>query len=283
MLNQGNNNMIKPLLLGAASALMLLSSNIAFADHHGSAKAAIEKAVKNSDVRTARDMERDQFRNPTETLMFFGIKPNMTIAEVGPGSGWYTRILAPLVAEKGKYIALNGAPAQGERYERGMQWRESFIDRESGLFGTHAIARFLNQSVPFAAPNSVDAVLVFRGMHGRIARGGAKELLAESFATLKPGGVLGIVQHRERPDSDNDATKNMRGYVKESLMIEMAEAAGFVLEAKSEINANPKDTAEWERGVWALQASSPIAEKSEQNQKIGESDRMTLKFVKPAA
>ena len=244
--------MIKPLLLGAASALMLLSSNIAFADHHGSAKAAIEKAVKNSDVRTARDMERDQFRNPTETLMFFGIKPNMTIAEVGPGSGWYTRILAPLVAEKGKYIALNGAPAQGERYERGMQWRESFIDRESGLFGTHAIARFLNQSVPFAAPNSVDA-------------------------------VLGIVQHRERPDSDNDATKNMRGYVKESLMIEMAEAAGFVLEAKSEINANPKDTAEWERGVWALQASSPIAEKSEQNQKIGESDRMTLKFVKPAA
>lgn len=274
--------MLKPMMISAASAVLLLSASFAQADHHASAKMAIEKAVNNNAFRTDLDKERDQFRHPAETLMFFGIKPNMTVAEVGPSSGWYTRILAPLTAKEGKYIALNGLPSPGERYERNMQWRESFIDHESGLFGDNARARFLGQAVPFAAPDSVDAVLVIRGMHGRIAYGGAKELLEESYKALKPGGVLGIVQHREKEDRDTDPTKNMRGYVKQSFIIDMAEAAGFTLEASSEINANPKDTTQWERGVWTLQAGTPIAEKSAQNQEIGESDRMTLKFVKPA-
>lgn len=274
--------MLKPFMLSAAGALLLLSASVVQADHHADTKAAIEKAVNDNAFRTDRDKDRDQFRNPAETLMFFGIKPNMTVAEVGPGGGWYTRILAPLTAENGKYIGLNGVPAAGERYERGMQWRESFIDHDSGLFGDNASARFLGNAVPFTAPNSVDAVLVIRGMHGRIARGGAKELLEEAFTVLKPGGVLGIVQHREKEDFNTDPTKTMRGYVKQSFIVDMVEAAGFKLEASSEINANPKDTTNWERGVWALQASTPIAEKSEQNQEIGESDRMTLKFVKPA-
>ncbi|MBT1450287.1 hypothetical protein KJ365_05290 [Glaciecola sp. XM2] len=274
--------MIKPLIITAASALLLLSAAATNAHNHGGAKAAIEKAVNNSEIRSELDMERDQYRNPTETLTFFGIKPDMTVAEVGPGGGWYTRILAPLLAENGKYIALNNYPAPGERFERGMQWRESFIDHESGMFGANATARFLDQDVPFAAPNSVDAVLVFRGMHGRIARGGANELIAEAFSVLKPGGVLGIVQHREREDFDTDPTTTMRGYVKQSFIVDMVTKAGFELEAASEINANPKDTADWERGVWALQAGRPLAEKDEQFREIGESDRMTLKFVKPA-
>ncbi len=274
--------MLKPLMFSAVGALLMLSASVVQADHHAGAKVAIEKAVNNNAFRTERDKERDQFRNPVDTLNFFGIKPSMTVAEVGPSSGWYTRILAPLTAENGKYIGLNGVPAAGDRYERGMQWRESFIDYDSGLFGDNASARFLGNSVPFAAPNSVDAVLVIRGMHGRIARGGAKELLAEAFTALKPGGVLGIVQHRENEDVDTDPTKIIRGYVKQSFIIDMVEAAGFKLEASSEINANPKDTKNWERGVWSLQAGTPIAEKSKQNQEIGESDRMTLKFVKPA-
>jgi predicted methyltransferase len=274
--------MVKPLMLGAASALILLVSNVAIAEHHADAKSAIETAVSDKTFRTEKDMERDQFRNPVDTLMFFGIKPNMTVAEVGPGGGWYTKILAPLLADEGKYIALNGAPSPGERFERGMQWRESFINHESGMFGKRAVARFLNESVPFAAPNSVDAVLVIRGMHGRIARGGAKELLEEAFTVLKPGGVLGIVQHREVETKDTDPTTKMRGYVKQSFITKLVEDAGFVLEASSEINANPKDTAGWERGVWELQAGTPIAEKNANNQEIGESDRMTLKFVKPA-
>jgi predicted methyltransferase len=163
-----------------------------------------------------------------------------------------------------------------------MQWRETFIDHDSGLFGKKATARYIGQTVPFAAPNSVDAMLIFRGMHGYIRRGGVNELLAEALTTLKPGGVLGIVQHREPEDFDNDPTAKIRGYIKQSYMVDLVTNAGFELAATSEINANAKDPANWEGGVWDLQASKPIAEKDEKFREIGESDRMTLKFVKPA-
>jgi len=283
--------MIKPLILGAASAFFLLSATTAQAGHHEkgevesnmhSAKASIEKAVSNNVLRSERDMERDQYRNPVATLNFFGVQPNMTVAELGPSSGWYTRILAPLTAENGKYIALNGSPTPGNRYERGMQWRESFIKHDSDMFGENAVARYIGQTVPFAAPNSVDAVLIFRGMHGQISRGDVDGLLAEVLETLKPGGVLGIVQHRGREDFDTDPKTIMRGYVKQSYIVDLIKNAGFELAASSEINANTKDPADWENGVWALQASKPIAEKDQKFREIGESDRMTLKFVKPA-
>lgn len=274
-------------MLSAASAFLLLTTTAVQAGHHEkgemkSAKAAIEKAVSDTTIRSARDMERDQYRNPVETLDFFGVEPTMTVVELGPGGGWYTRILAPLTAKHGKYIAINNSPAPGERYERSMQWRETFIKHDSGMFGANASARYIGQTVPFAAPNSVDTVLIFRGMHGQIGRGDVNGLLAEVLASLKPGGVLGIVQHREREDFDTDPKTTMRGYVKQSYIIDLVEKAGFELAASSEINANPKDPADWERGVWALQASKPIAEKDEKFREIGESDRMTLKFVKPA-
>ncbi|WP_395344154.1 class I SAM-dependent methyltransferase [Ningiella sp. W23] len=283
--------MLKPLLLSTTSALILLASAYVQADHHGSknadgdmlsGKAAIEKAVNDNSFRTDLDKERDQYRNPVETLAFFGIEPNMTVAELGPSSGWYTRILAPLTAEHGKYIGVNGSPnPESDRYERQMQWRESFIDHTSGLFGHNAAARYTGQTVPFAAPNSVDAMLIIRGMHGQIGRGTADALLPEVLTVLKPGGVLGIVQHREREDFDTDPTTTMRGYVKQSYVIELLENAGFELVDTSEINANPKDTADWERGVWSLQAGTPLDEKDPKFREIGESDRMTLKFIKP--
>jgi predicted methyltransferase len=284
--------MMKPLILGAASAIFLLTATAVEAGHHEkdgmaskmlSAEAAIEKAVNDNPLRSELDMERDQFRNPAATLNFFGIKADMTLVELGPSSGWYTRILAPLTADNGKYIALNNSPTVGtDRYERGMQWRETFIKQDSGMFGPNATARYAGQKVPFAAPNSVDAALIFRGMHGMIAYGDANGLLTEVFETMKPGGVLGIVQHREREDFDTDPAKTMRGYVKQSYIVDLAEKAGFELAASSEINANAKDPADWGKGVWALQSGKPIAEKDEKFRKIGESDRMTLKFVKPA-
>lgn len=281
--------MIKPLILGAASAVFLFSTTTALAGHHEkgeavstmlSSKAAIEKAVNNK-FRTERDKERDQYRNPAATLEFFGVQPNMTLAELGPSSGWYTRILAPLTAEEGKYIALNGSPTPGKRYEGGMQWRETFITLDTGMFGHNATARYIGQTVPFAAPNSVDTVLIFRGMHGQIGRGDVNGLLAEVLETLKPGGVLGIVQHRGPEDFDTDPKTTMRGYVKQSYIVDLVTKAGFELAATSEINANPKDPADWENGVWALQAGKPIAEKDPKFREIGESDRMTLKFIKP--
>lgn len=284
--------MMKSLILGAASAACLLSATAVQAGHHekgemaGKAsygKSTVERAVSDNKYRTELDMERDQYRNPAATLNFFGIKPDMTLVELGPSSGWYTRILAPLVSDDGKYIALNNSPTPGtDRYESGMKWRETFIDHDSGMFGHNATARYAGQKVPYAAPNSVDAALIFRGMHGLIAYGDVNGLLAEVFTTLKPGGVLGIVQHREREKSDNDPAKKMRGYVKQSYIIDLAEKAGFELAGSSEINANKKDPADWEKGVWTLQAGKPIAEKDKKFRKIGESDRMTLKFVKPA-
>jgi len=125
-------------------------------------------------------------------------------------------------------------------------------------------------------------MLIFRGMHGQIGGGDVNGLLAEVLSSLKPGGVLGIVQHREREDFDTDPVTTMRGYVKQSYIVELVTNAGFELAASSEINANAKDTADWERGVWTLQAGRPLAEKDEKFREIGESDRMTLKFVKPA-
>lgn len=283
--------MMKPFILGAVSAVFLLTATAVEAGHHEknempgkmlSAEAAIEKAVSDNPLRSQLDMERDQFRNPAATLNFFGITSDMTLVELGPSSGWYTRILAPLTADNGKYIALNNSPSVGtDRYERGMQWRETFIKHDSGMFGHNATARYAGQTVPFAAPNSVDAVLIFRGMHGQIAYGDVNGLLAEVFETMKPGGVLGIVQHREREDFDTDPAKTMRGYVKQSYIVDLVKKAGFELAASSEINANAKDPADWEKGVWALQSSKPIAEKDEKFREIGESDRMTLKFVKP--
>jgi predicted methyltransferase len=282
--------MMKSLILGATSAILIASAGTpAQADHHAegekamqSAKAMIEKAVKDNAFRDALDMERDQYRNPIETLDFFGIKPTDTLVEVGPGGGWYTKILAPLVAEKGKYIAVNGMPTPGtDRYTRSMQWRETFID-DSGKFGKNASARYVGGPVPYTVPDSVDSALIFRGMHGQLAYGNPEALLAELYTTLKPGGVLGIVQHREREDVDTDPRKKMRGYVKQSYIIDLVEKAGFELAGTSEINANPKDPADWEKGVWTLQAGTPIAKKDKKFREIGESDRMTLKFVKPA-
>ncbi|MFT5995370.1 MAG: putative methyltransferase, partial [Glaciecola sp.] len=267
--------MIKSTILGVASAFFLLTATaVQAADHHQkgevestmatTAKASIEKAVSDNALRTILDMERDPFRNPATTLNFFGVKPDMTIAELGPSSGWYTRILAPLTAQNGKYIALNNSPTAGsDRYERNMQWRETFINRDSGMFGHNAVARYISQKVPFAAPNSVDAVLIFRGMHGQIAYGDVTGLLAEVLETLKVGGVLGIVQHRERENVDTDPATTMRGYVKQSYIVDLVEKAGFELAATSEINANAKDPADWEKGVWTLQAGKPMAEKDE--------------------
>ncbi|MEM7568979.1 MAG: hypothetical protein AAF337_04215 [Pseudomonadota bacterium] len=284
--------MIKALLVPAISAAALALAAPALAGHHeegekaasmGDAKAMIEKAVNDNAYRSDKNKARDKYRHPVETLDFFGITPDMTLVEVGPGGGWYTEILAPLVADKGKYIALANAPEAGSRrYEQMMKWRENYID-DSGKFGKDAVARFAGQAVPFAAPNSVDAALIFRGMHGMIFYGDPKGTLAELFASLKPGGTLGIVQHRAKADDDNFPNLKMRGYVQEDYIIALVESAGFKLEAKSEINANKKDPANWEAGVWTLPPTLTTKKDDKKYLKIGESDRMTLKFVKPAS
>lgn len=222
--------------------------------------------------RTPANVARDRYRNPGPTLTFFGVKPTDTVVELIPGGGWYTEILAPYLAAKGTLYAAQPAG-------------RSFDALKTKLAAAPAYSKV--KLVPLQgsgiAPNSVDAVLTFRNLHNLVMRGDGSEakLLAEVFAMLKPGGTLGIVDHRLPEDRDAAAEKTS-GYLKTSTVRRVVEAAGFTLAAASEINANPKDTADYPKGVWTLPPNYAEGEADRAKYAaIGESDRMTLKFVKP--
>jgi predicted methyltransferase len=233
-------------------------------------------------TRTPANVARDVYRHPYETLTFFGIKPTMTVVELSPGGGWYTEILAPYLREQGKYIGA-GAPIDPVK-RTGMAFKNK-LDSNLAIYDKALIGVFNPPSTYAIAPaGSADMVLTFRNIHNWMGAGDA-ELVAvfqKMYEVLKPGGVLGVVEHRLPEQATQDATAST-GYVKQSYVIGIAEKAGFKLAAKSEINANPKDKADHKKGVWALPPT--YANKDEDRasyQAIGESDRMTLKFIKPA-
>ncbi len=267
------------LLTATASIFVLLFSMPAHADNH----ADIERAVNDNSFRTDAQKARDVYRHPVETLAFFGLTSEMTVAE--PLPGWYTEILGAMLRDKGTYIALSYAPDFFKEEARRAQqtaWPEKFLAGKSAMLGDQAQARFILTGEGFAPDNSVDAVLAFRAFHGWVYNGVIDDVLAEFFTALKPGGVLGIVQHREDENASN-TPEDRRGYLKESFVIDTVTRAGFKLVEKSEINANPKDTKDYKIGVWALPPvlSTDNEEERKKHLAIGESDRMTLKFVKP--
>jgi predicted methyltransferase len=231
--------------------------------------------------RLPANSARDSFRHPYETLSFFGIKPTMTVVELTPEGGWYTEILAPYLREKGKLIGAGEAIEPSKRY--GMMFRKK-LDSNPAIFDRVATAVFDPPTqLDFAKPGSVDMVLTFRNVHNWVGDGEdkMKMVFKRIYESLKPGGVLGVTDHRLPESMPQDANASS-GYVHESYVIKMAESAGFKLAAKSEVNANPKDDANHKRGVWALPPT--LANRDEDREKylaIGESDRMTLKFVKP--
>jgi predicted methyltransferase len=232
--------------------------------------------------RSSANTARDAWRHPYETLSFFGIKPNMTVVELTPGGGWYTEILAPYLRDNGKLIAAGEAfdPAK-----RGTVAFKKKLDTNPAVFGKVVQGVFAPPSrYDFAAPGSVDMVLTFRNLHNWIEDGGDEELKAvfkAAYTSLKPGGVLGIEEHR-LPEAMPQDAKTSTGYVHQSYVIKMAESAGFKLAGKSEINANPNDKADHKGGVWALPPTFANRDQDrDKYQAIGESDRMTLKFVKP--
>lgn len=256
----------------------------AFADHHkgGEGMDPIKKAVEDNSYRTEEQMARDTYRHPAETLAFFGIEPGMTVVEVLPG--WYTEILGPLVGEQGAYIgAYYPLGDDEERNARSEERRAGFVDAHPAL-PENAKATFLLAEGGLAEPGSVDMILAFRATHGLFNSGKVEEVFEEYFEVLRPGGVLGVVQHREDADADREISGS-RGYLKEEWVIDVAEKAGFELVAKSEINANPKDTKDYARGVWELPPVLAVSDDSlkDKHMAIGESDRMTLKFVKLAS
>lgn len=249
------------------------------ADSGAAAKAAIDAAVAAS-TRTPANVARDQYRNPAATLAFFGLTPGQTVVELWPGGGWYTEILAPHAnAGGGAYWAA--AP-----WERGLNRVKEWQAAKPDLYGKIQLAEFPNAGTnPKVPDGSADLVLTFRNVHNWRFGGvdGTAAAFRQMYAMLKPGGTLGVVEHRLN-ESQDTALEEKSGYMKESSVIAFAEAAGFKLAAKSEINANPKDTKDYPKGVWTLPPR--FAEGDVDRAKyaaIGESDRMTLKFVKPAS
>ncbi len=263
-------------LIFAAAVLTATLSGAAQADD------ALKAAIA-SPSRTPANVARDPARHPYETLAFFGIKPTMTVVELSPGGGWYTEILAPYLRDKGKLIAAGESPTSTSDYaRRSVTNFQKKLDANPAVFDKVQVGVFSHPTtVDFAKPNSVDMVLTFRNLHNWTGAGDdkLKETLAKVHTTLKKGGVLGVVDHRLPAAKPAGATE---GYLHEAYVIKLIESAGFKLAAKSEVNANPKDTADHAKGVWALPPS--LANKDVDKAKylaIGESDRMTLKFVKP--
>jgi predicted methyltransferase len=245
-----------------------------------STRAGLEASLK-SPHRKPGNPERDVYRHPIETLEFIGITPKMTLLEYGPGEGWYTELLAPLLAKSGKLIVTTPDPngPATDRNTLGAKRLDLFLDKSPELFGKveRVVVDGKNPSLP--EENKLDAVLLFRGLHGMERAGTASAWLTAFHKALKPNGILGIVQHRAKTGDDPKATAE-KGYVPEDWVIKTVEAAGFKLAGKSEVNANPKDTKDYPEGVWTLPPTFRMKDKDhDKYAAIGESDRMTLKFV----
>jgi predicted methyltransferase len=235
--------------------------------------------------REAKNVARDVYRHPKETLLFFGLKPGMTVVEIWPGGGWYTEILAPVLHDKGKLyeasfaVQLKVAPDLRREIERDFRkklaQRPEIYDR---IIHTELQAP---EYTAIAPRGSADLVLTFRNVHNWAKDGSADAAFKAFYDVLKPGGILGVSDHRANPGTPFDDMIRS-GYVPEDYVIELAQRAGFRLAAKSEINANPKDTKDHPKGVWTLPPTLRLGDQDrEKYLAIGESDRMTLKFLKP--
>ena len=251
------------------------------------ARAALGAALKGKH-RVPSHPERDAARHPLATLEFFGFKPTATVLEYGPGEGWYTELLAPALAQQGKLIVTSTDP-KGPPDQRSTFYGERlqlFLEKAPEVYGKVEKVTIDSKAPELGLQGTVDLALVIRGMHGMHNNKVLDAWLAEFHEALKPKGVLGIVQHRAKPDADPDVSSK-QGYLPEKWVIEKVEAAGFKLAGKSEVNANPKDTKDHPEGVWTLPPTLRLGDKDRDKYvAIGESDRMTLKFVKapkPAA
>lgn len=245
--------------------------------------AALQKAI-DGNWRDRVYVQRDVYRHPGQTLAFFGIKPTQTVIEITPGGGWYSEILAPYLRDKGKYVAAVVDPAavpEGAaaiRHNVGAtNWRRSLLPSRRCTANRRSSLMFPRR-LRSAWTTRPILVLTFRNVHNWRMAGNAEAMFAGFYKVLKPGGVLGVVEHRAKADVPAD---DKSGYVGQAQLIAMAEAAGFKLAGKSEVNANPRDTKDYAGGVWTLPPSNNHDKADDAKYKaIGESDRMTLKFVK---
>jgi predicted methyltransferase len=248
---------------------------------YATGKAAIKAAVAGK-YRAPGNSERDKARHPVETLEFFGFKPSYTVLEFGPGGFWYTELLAPALAKKGKLIITGSDPSgpSDERSTLNGERQKLFLERSPELYGKVDTAFIDNKSPDLKLEGTVDLIVCTRELHGMVNGGTLDAWLKEFHDALKAKGTLGIEQHRAKSDAVAEVSAK-QGYLPEKWVIEKVEAAGFKLAGKSEINANAKDTKDYEKGVWTLPPNYAAGDTDkEKYTAIGESDRMTLEFTK---
>jgi predicted methyltransferase len=280
-----------PRFSGALAAFVFAVMSVSFsldtiAQTDAATSAALDAALAGSH-RSDRNKARDRFRHPKETLTFFGLRPDMTVVEIWPGGGWYTEVLAPVLKGKGKlYAAQYGSTPAFDYQRKEMATLQDKAKKNPAVFGeVQFTGLWAPNELAIAPAGTADLVVTFRNVHNWLDPGYKQDpakLFGAFFTALKPGGILGVVDHRW-PDPKTEDPKAANGYISEDRVISMARAAGFELVGKSDVNRNPKDTHNYKNGVWTLPPDLAVPE-GEDRQKyidIGESDRMTLKFRKP--
>ena len=238
-------------------------------------------AVVADPARTASAVARDAARHPVAELTFFGLAPSMTVVELWPGTGYWTEILGPYLAGRGHYIVA--LPARGDEEDQAILQRwHARIAAQGARLGAIAETILGTGQFTIAPAGSADLIVTFRNLHNWLGGGYADQALAACFSALKPGGILGIEDHRGRTDRPQDP-KAEDGYLREDYAIDLVKRAGFELVGRSEINANPKDTKDWVDGVWTLPPTLSKGDKDRDRYvAIGEADNFVLKFRKPA-
>ena len=242
----------------------------------------IQRAITGKQ-RSAEHKARDQYRHPQQTLTFFDVKDNMTVVEIWPGEGWYTEILAPYLKDRGKlYAAHFSADAKLPYFKKSLDNFVKKLHKQPTVYGKVELTVLQPPDLLQIAPDgSADRVLTFRNVHNWMKNDQAAAVFSAMYKALKPGGILGVVEHRNNT-LKSEEKKAESGYVSEDYVIALARNAGFEFLDKSEINANSKDTKDYPEGVWTLPPSLRLKDKDRKKfLAIGESDRMTIKFIKP--
>lgn len=249
----------------------------------GDSTALLDRAIA-GEHRSETSRLRDRYRHPRETLLFFGLRPEMTVVEIWPGGGWYSEIIAPVLRGRGKYYLAHYAiedPGLARWQRAAREKQQDAITAQPAVYGSPAFTSFgPPQHLAVAPPGSADLVLTFRNVHNWSSRKSDQAAFRAFYGALKPGGTLGVVEHRAKAGTPFERMVKT-GYMTEAYVIGLAEQAGFKLLEKSEINANPLDSADHPNGVWTLPPVMRGRLDPEKYRAIGESDRMTLKFLKP--
>ena len=266
------------LLLAAAAAVGAVTARAEAASDPLAAAIA-------SPARTPKFVARDKYRHPLETLQFFGLRPDQTVVEIWPGSGWYMEILAPYLHDKGRYYAAIAAaetPDASKEAKDDAAFVRKRIADDPARYGKVIVTELHPpQLTEICPPGTADVVLTFRNVHNWIGAGNQQAQFNAFFKALKPGGVLGVTEHRARPGTTPEESAKI-GYVDEAYVKKLAATAGFRFDAESPINNNPRDTKDYPQGVWTLPPVLALGDKDRAKYlAIGESDRMTLRFVKP--